>query len=270
LIKLYSQSKKSFQFPLLFYQGNCTVTIENSWCLLYGDLVLFPFLYLQQDTTLFCGFLGFGDFDDGPSPWGFNSSWGSGGGGPGLRGNLGGRGGGLTLNLNMNSGGFGGLGMGRGGRAGGGAGGGNWSSNGTGLGGGGGGGGHCIHMRGLPFRATQADIADVRPHILFVTITLCIVFVRLYFSFTFNHMTRNTICDPNCFTRVLVVVSCVFVPPVTFEPVDGFSCNTVVKASLSSSWITKTGNQHILVYSVTIQHSSNHDASRSCPELKKA
>ncbi|KDR15006.1 heterogeneous nuclear ribonucleoprotein H2 isoform X1 [Zootermopsis nevadensis] len=105
-------------------------------------------------------FKGFGDFDDGPSPWGFNSSWGSGGGGPGLRGNLGGRGGGLNMNMNMNSGGFGGLGMGRGGRAGGGAGGGNWSSNGTGLGGGGGGGGHCIHMRGLPFRATQADIAD--------------------------------------------------------------------------------------------------------------
>ena len=45
--------------------------------------------------------------------------------------------------MNMNSGGFGGLGMGRGGRP-------------------GGGGGHCIHMRGLPFRATQADIADVR------------------------------------------------------------------------------------------------------------
>jgi hypothetical protein len=63
------------------------------------------------------------------------------------------------MNMNMNSGGFGGLGMGRGGRAGGG--GGNWSSNGAGLGGGGGG-GHCIHMRGLPFRATQADIADVR------------------------------------------------------------------------------------------------------------
>jgi hypothetical protein len=63
------------------------------------------------------------------------------------------------MNMNMNSGGFGGLGMGRGGRAGGG-GGGNWSSNGAGLGGGGGG-GHCIHMRGLPFRATQADIADV-------------------------------------------------------------------------------------------------------------
>lgn len=111
---------------------------------------------------MFCCFLGFGDFDDGPSPWGFNSSWGSGG-GPGLRGNLGGRGGGLNMNMNMNSGGFGGLGMGRGGRAGGG-GGGNWSSNGTGLGGGGGGGGHCIHMRGLPFRATQADIADVRPN----------------------------------------------------------------------------------------------------------
>jgi hypothetical protein len=109
----------------------------------------------------FCGILGFGDFDDGPSPWGFNSSWGSGG-GPGLRGNLGGRGGGL--NMNMNSGGFGGLGMGRGGRAGGGGGGGNWSSNGTGLGGGG---GHCIHMRGLPFRATQADIADVSKVMLY-------------------------------------------------------------------------------------------------------
>jgi heterogeneous nuclear ribonucleoprotein F/H len=56
--------------------------------------------------------------------------------------------------MNMNSGGFGGLGMGRPG-----GGGGNWTSNGTGLGGGG---GHCIHMRGLPFRATRGDIADVR------------------------------------------------------------------------------------------------------------
>jgi Predicted membrane protein len=103
---------------------------------------------------IFCGCLGFGDFDDGPGSWGFNSSWG-GSGGPGLRGNLGSRSGGL--NMNMNSGGFGGLGMSRSGRHGGG--GGNWTSNGTGLGGGG---GHCIHMRGLPFRATQADIADVR------------------------------------------------------------------------------------------------------------
>jgi hypothetical protein len=60
--------------------------------------------------------------------------------------------------MNMNSGGFGGLGMGRTGRTGGG-GGGNWTSNGNGLGGGD---GHCIHMRGLPFRSTQADIADVR------------------------------------------------------------------------------------------------------------
>ena len=84
----------------------------------------------------------------------FNSSWG-GGGGPRLRGNLGSRGGGL--NTNMNSGGLVGLGMGCGRHPGGG--GGNWTSNGTGLGGGG---GHCIHMRGLPFRATQADIADVR------------------------------------------------------------------------------------------------------------
>jgi hypothetical protein len=107
--------------------------------------------------NIFCALLGFGDFDDGPGSWGFNSSWGSGG-GPGLRGNLGSRGSGL--NMNMNSGGFGGLGMGRGSRSGGG--GGNWASNGTGMGGGGGGGGHCIHMRGLPFRATQADIADVR------------------------------------------------------------------------------------------------------------
>lgn len=92
-------------------------------------------------------FPGFGDFDDGPSPWGFNSSWGGGGGGPGIRGNMGGRGG---SGMNMNSGGFGS--MGRGGRSGGG----NWNN-----GGGMGGGGHCIHMRGLPFRATQADIADV-------------------------------------------------------------------------------------------------------------
>jgi hypothetical protein len=112
--------------------------------------------------NIFCGFLGFGDFDDGPGSWGFNSSWG-GGGGAGLRGNLGSRSGGL--NMNMNSGGFGGLGMGRGGRPGGG--GGNWASNGTGLGGGGGG-GHCIHMRGLPFRAAQADIADVRQFEIFI------------------------------------------------------------------------------------------------------
>ena len=122
---------------------------------------------------MFCGIAGFGDFEDGPGSWGFNSSWG-GGGGPGMRGNLGGRGGGVNMNMNMNSGGFGGLGMGRGGRSGGGGGGGNWSSNRGGMGGGGGGGGgHCIHMRGLPFRATQADIADVRPVIREVSILTC-------------------------------------------------------------------------------------------------
>ena len=134
---------------------------------------------------MFCGISGFGDFDEGPGSWGFNSSWG-GGGGPGMRGNLGGRGGGVNMNMNMNSGGFGGLGMGRGGRAGGGAGGGNWSSNRGGLGGGGGGGsgggGHCIHMRGLPFRATQADIADVRPIICEVSI------FHVLLSFIFNRI----------------------------------------------------------------------------------
>ncbi|GLG99799.1 RNA-binding protein fusilli, partial [Gryllus bimaculatus] len=99
-------------------------------------------------------FKGFGDFDDGPSPWGFSSSWG-GGGGPGMRGSMGGRGGsGMNMNMSMNSSGFGGMGgLGRG-RSGGG--GNSWNSNGAGMGGG----GHCIHMRGLPFRATQADIAD--------------------------------------------------------------------------------------------------------------
>jgi hypothetical protein len=65
-------------------------------------------------------------------PWGFNSSWGSGG----------------CLEA-MNSGGSGGLGMGCGGCAGGDS---NWSSNGTGLGGGD---RHHIHVTGLPFRATQ-------------------------------------------------------------------------------------------------------------------
>ena len=123
--------------------------------LLRFDLCEPPVITIVIIRCIFlCCCVGFGDFDDGPGSWGFNSSWG-GGGGPGLRGNLGSRGSGL--NMNMNSGGFGGLGMSRGGRPGGG--GGNWTSNGTGLGGGG---GHCIHMRGLPFRATQADIADVR------------------------------------------------------------------------------------------------------------
>ena len=92
--------------------------------------------------------------------------WG-GGGGPGLRGNLGSCVGGQ--NVNMISGGFGGLGMGCGRHPGGG--GGNWTSNGTGLGGGG---GHCIHVRGLPFRAIQADIADVR---------LFEIYIYIYFFF---------------------------------------------------------------------------------------
>jgi hypothetical protein len=90
------------------------------------------------------------------------------------------------MNMNMNSGGFGGLGMGRGGRAGGGGGGGNWSSNGAGLGGGGGGGGHCIHMRGLPFRATQADIADVS------RVTLHAVCVRFPLS-TWQHILADVL-----------------------------------------------------------------------------
>jgi hypothetical protein len=49
-------------------------------------------------------YLGFGGFDNGSSPWGFNSSWAS----------AGGRGGDLNMNMsmNMNSGGFGGLGVG--------------------------------------------------------------------------------------------------------------------------------------------------------------
>lgn len=108
---------------------------------------------------------GFGDFDDGPSPWGMNSSWG-GSGGPGMRGNMGGRGS-SNFNMSMNSGGFGNMGMGRGGRSGGG---GSW--NGGGGGGGMGGGGHCIHMRGLPFRATQADIADFFRPVIPVNIRL--------------------------------------------------------------------------------------------------
>ena len=37
--------------------------------------------------------------------------------------------------------------------------GGNWN-NGT---------GHCVHMRGLPFRATEMDIADVSVDLLLLT-----------------------------------------------------------------------------------------------------
>ncbi|KAF4521628.1 hypothetical protein B566_EDAN006670 [Ephemera danica] len=76
---------------------------------------------------------GYGDYEDG---WGYNdNSWG--GGGP-----RGGRGGALK------AGGFAGRGGGGGGA--GGAGGGMWQND----------GGHCVHMRGLPFRASESDIAE--------------------------------------------------------------------------------------------------------------
>lgn len=104
--------------------------------------------------------------DDGPGPWG---RWGNGGGmggpgGPGGPGNMRGggmnmSGGGMSMNMGMGMksnyggpGGPGGPGMGRNG---------GWNSGGGG-GGGGDVGGYNVHMRGLPFRATQSDIAEVR------------------------------------------------------------------------------------------------------------
>lgn len=33
--------------------------------------------------------------------------------------------------------------------------------------------GHRIHMRGLPFRATEDDIAEVRFHVLDLIVVLC-------------------------------------------------------------------------------------------------
>lgn len=40
----------------------------------------------------------------------------------------------------------------------------NWNGN---MGDRGSGGVHCVHMRGLPFKATQADVADVSVKIFF-------------------------------------------------------------------------------------------------------
>jgi len=85
---------------------------------------------------------GFSDFDDGP--WGDSGAWDNGGmrgtvrGGGGMKG----MGGGLDRGGGYNSTGSGG-----------------WGGS---VGGGGmdGPGGYCVHMRGLPFRAVQADIAD--------------------------------------------------------------------------------------------------------------
>nr|XP_027228044.1 heterogeneous nuclear ribonucleoprotein H3-like [Penaeus vannamei] len=67
------------------------------------------------------GWGGSGGYNDGPSSWQSGRGGGRGGGPGGMKGNFGG---------------------GRGG---------SWSSGGT---------GHCVHMRGLPFRATEMDIAD--------------------------------------------------------------------------------------------------------------
>lgn len=87
-------------------------------------------------------FLDFGGFnDDGPGPWG---NWGNGGGmrgGPPMRGGPGGPGG---MGMKPNFGGPGGPGPGMNRN-------GNWNGS----------GGHNIHMRGLPFRASQSDIAEV-------------------------------------------------------------------------------------------------------------
>nr|CAD7590656.1 unnamed protein product [Timema genevievae] len=90
---------------------------------------------------------GFGDFDDGPSPWGSPSPWASSG--LGLRGSGGGSGLGLGLGLNS---GMSSMSMGRTPSR---AGGGGWGNTGAGSAG-----GYGIHMRGLPFRATEQDIAD--------------------------------------------------------------------------------------------------------------
>lgn len=84
-------------------------------------------------VSMFVAPTGYGDYDDG---WGYNdNNWGGPRGGRGFAmkpggGNNGGRGGG-----------------------GGGGGGGMWQND----------GGHCVHMRGLPFRATESDIAEVEP-----------------------------------------------------------------------------------------------------------
>lgn len=59
----------------------------------------------------------------------------------GMRGSGGGGGGGGGGGMDMKGGNFRGSGD-------------NWSGNSGGM--------HCIHMRGLPFRATEQDIADVR------------------------------------------------------------------------------------------------------------
>ncbi|KAK0093599.1 hypothetical protein PV326_013136 [Microctonus aethiopoides] len=75
---------------------------------------------------------GMSDFDGGP--WAGSNNFGSRGGGMGMR-----------NNMDMKGGNY------RGSGGGGGGGGDNWNGN-SGI--------HCIHMRGLPFRATEQDIAD--------------------------------------------------------------------------------------------------------------
>ncbi|CAG2059735.1 unnamed protein product [Timema podura] len=87
------------------------------------------------------------DLFDGPSPWGSPSPWASSG--LGLRGSGGGSGLGLGLGLNS---GMSSMSMGRTPSR---AGGGGWGNTGAGSAG-----GYGIHMRGLPFRATEQDIAD--------------------------------------------------------------------------------------------------------------
>lgn len=106
---------------------------------------------------------GYDDLDDGPWANGRfgNDNFGGGGGGGGGgnfgggmgpmggfgNGNFGGSGGGLF------DGGFNNMGGGGGGGGGGGSGG-NFNNMRPGN-------AHCIHMRGLPFRATKQDVADV-------------------------------------------------------------------------------------------------------------
>ncbi|KAK3886362.1 hypothetical protein Pcinc_009467 [Petrolisthes cinctipes] len=81
-----------------------------------------------RGRTHFASEGGYNDYDDGPG-WGGSGGYND---GPGWLSGRGGRGGGPGLKGN-----FGGRGS-------------NWN-NGT---------GHCVHMRGLPFRATEMDIAD--------------------------------------------------------------------------------------------------------------
>lgn len=63
-------------------------------------------------------------------------------------------------------------------------------NNGGGGGGGNGGGGgmHCVHMRGLPFKANQMDVADVS-----FSVRLCFQFSTLFFLV---FQTHNTCHNP--------------------------------------------------------------------------